>query len=493
MNRTAHFLTAGSLVFGTVFFVFSCRSAAQSPDATTVPPAITSGPEAAIASAERVSGAFREAANRVLPATLKVIAHLRTEDERKAAQADGMSILAAQGEGRFPGDNTGTGFIVDSRGVILTNRHILKGKEFYVELADGRRFKVLRHCFDEETDLAALWIKPPERLPSARLGDSDAVEVGDWVLAIGNPYELDQTVSVGIISATGRSVRTVSRGDFLQTDASINPGNSGGPLVNIRGEVVGVNTLVASFQDAESRTGQGIGFAISSNNALWVLRQLVEKGRVDRAWLGVVPRPVSAAIAERLGATPRVGLFVEQVVEQSPAQKAGIRADDILLAFDDQPLNTVAEFQRLEERAALDGDHSVRLIRRGQEMIVKTAVVPLPESYTKRAREAAAGQVKGFRDRFLGLILIEPNDEQIRRLPFKGRKGILVADTYPDSRAEKAGFKRGMLIVEIDGIPVPNKDAFLRQQDEGKLMSGIAFEILDPKGASQKITVKAVP
>ncbi len=447
---------------------------------------------AAVATVEHVSTAFREAARKVIPATLKVISHIRTEEEREALRVE-PSLIPSSQDGRLPGDGVGTGFIVDARGIILTNRHVLgQGREIEVELADGRRFKVLRIRTDEETDLAALWIKPTERLPSVRFGDSDRLDIGDWVLAIGNPFDLDLTLSAGIISARGRAVRSVQRGDFLQTDASINPGNSGGPLVNIRGEVIGINTLIMS----QSGVGQGIGFALPSNTIRWVLRQLVEKGRVDRAWFGVIVRPVSDATAKRLGATPREGVLVDYVMQGSPALEAGVRKDDILLAFDGRPLSAIVDFQRVEEQAELEKPHRISLMRGGKKTTLRCSLVPLPEALKKRRQGSpgvfgsGGGIARGYQDKAIGLLLLEMGAEISDRFGFGGTTGMTVVDVTPGGRAEKTGFKKGMCIVGVDGETTPNRAAFVAVRNKGSLSDGIRFDVLVPGGGKSTITVK---
>ena len=202
--------------------------------------------------------------------------------------------------------------IINPDGLILTNNHVVsQADSVVVELADGREFTAKEIRTDPATDLAILRISSGEKLPAARLGDSDALQIGDWVLAIGNPFELEASVSAGIISAKERSLGSAERASFLQTDAAINPGNSGGPLVNLRGEVVGINTAIAS----SSGGYQGIGFAIPVNLTKWVIGQLVDKGTVSRAWLGIGIGPVTQETAEKLGIDPRTaGVLVNKSV-----------------------------------------------------------------------------------------------------------------------------------------------------------------------------------
>ena len=232
-----------------------------------------------------------------------------------------------------PGHGTvgaGSGVIVDPSGVILTNNHVVAGGgQIMVRLHDGREFKAFDIKTDPKTDLALMRIKGAGRCPAAKLGDSKQVEVGDWVLALGEPFGLEGTVTAGIVSAKGRGSGINDREDFIQTDAAINPGNSGGPLVNLDGEVIGINTAISS----SSGGYQGVGFAIPINLAKWVGEELVKYGTVHRAYLGVMIQPVSQSLAEQFNVKVNQGVLVTQVQAQSPAAKAGVKAGDIILDF----------------------------------------------------------------------------------------------------------------------------------------------------------------
>ena len=211
---------------------------------------------------------------------------------------------------------SGTGFIVGRNGLLLTNNHVVEGADqVTVELSDGREFKAATIETDPESDLAVVKLADAKDLPTAKLGNSDKLEIGDWVIAIGNPFELETTVSAGIISGKGRELGSIRRAQFLQTDAAINPGNSGGPLINLEGEVVGINTAIAS----NSGGYQGIGFAIPANLARWVTDQLIAKGKVERAYIGVQMGPLDARMASKLGVKDRAGVLVNDVVPGSPA------------------------------------------------------------------------------------------------------------------------------------------------------------------------------
>ena len=236
----------------------------------------------------------------------------------------------------------GSGVIVDPSGVILTNNHVVAGGgKVMVRLHDGREFKAVDIKTDPKTDLAVLRIKGAGPLPAARLGDSSKVEVGDWVLALGEPFGLEGTVTAGIISAKGRGLGITDREDFIQTDAAINPGNSGGPLVNLDGEVIGINTAISTSTGGY----QGVGFAIPIDLAKWVGGQLVQYGKVHRAYLGVIIQPVTQPLAEQFKVKVHQGVLVTEVQPDTPAAKAGLKAGDIILEFAGKPVSSPRELQ----------------------------------------------------------------------------------------------------------------------------------------------------
>src|SRR5262245_37339971 len=243
---------------------------------------------------------------------------------------------------REEGRSTGSGVIVDAQGYILTNNHVVENAgEVEVRLSDDRKFKATIVGRDPKTDLAVLKVDTAgTALPVAELGDSDKLRVGQWAIAIGNPFGLDRTVTAGIISATGRThVGVATYEAFIQTDASINPGNSGGPLLNLEGRVVGINTAIVS-------SGQGIGFSIPINMAREIMTQLMAKGRVVRGWLGIVIQELTPELAEGFGVKPDSGALVADVMKDSPAEAAGIKGGDIIVEFDGTPIKDVTDLQR---------------------------------------------------------------------------------------------------------------------------------------------------
>ncbi len=276
----------------------------------------------------------------------------------------------------------GSGVIIDSDGYILTNNHVVESAdEVAVRLPDGREFKVTEIKTDPLSDLAVLKIEDAGMMRAARLGDSDKLEIGDWVIAIGTPFELEATVSAGIISAKGRGIDKIRRGRLLQTDAAINPGNSGGPLVNLDGEVVGISTAIATSNGGY----QGISFAIPINRAKWIARELQEHGRVRRAYLGIHIGELTPETAMRLGRPPRSGVFVQRVTPDGPAERAGIRADDVIVEFAGEAVLRPRDLQDAVEQKPIESKQEVKIVREGKFTTLTVTLEPLPDQLLRPA------------------------------------------------------------------------------------------------------------
>jgi len=280
-------------------------------------------------------------------------------------------------------NSVGSGVIIDASGIVLTNSHVVDGDgQFVVRLQDGREFDATGVTRDPMSDLAVVRFDAPEGLQPARLGDSDRLEIGDWVIAIGSPFELEATVSAGIISGKGRSIRQIQRGRLIQTDAAINPGNSGGPLVNLDGEIVGINTAIAS----SSGGYQGIGFAIPSNRAQWITEELIEHGRVRRAYLGIRIGDVDAEVAREMKIPVRSGVVVIDVMDDSPAEKAGIEAGDVLLEIAGQRVRSSRALQDAVEQKPIDSTQPVTVLREGMQVKLRVELTALPEGVDRPSR-----------------------------------------------------------------------------------------------------------
>jgi serine protease Do/serine protease DegQ len=283
--------------------------------------------------------------------------------------------------GEFKQPSLGSGFIIDKKGDVLTNFHVVKGAdEITVRLSSKKEYRGKVVGTDSKTDLAVVRFQPDSELTVATLGNSDALKVGEWAIAIGNPFGLDQTVTVGVISATGRSdVGITAYENFIQTDASINPGNSGGPLLNLRGEVVGINTAIVA-------AGQGIGFAIPVNMVKRVVGQLVERGKVVRGWLGVAVQPLTAELAQSLGARGTAGAVVASVYPGSPAADAGLRQGDLILTFGRTPVEDYHHLQRLVADSEVGKSIAVGLLRKKTPLDVTVRIAEMPGEDARKAR-----------------------------------------------------------------------------------------------------------
>jgi serine protease Do len=337
----------------------------------------------------------------------------------------------------------GSGFIIDKDGYIITNNHVVQGaEEIKVKLADGREFKAKVVGRDPKTDLALIKISSLFKdLPSLSLGDSDKMRVGDWVIAIGNPFGLEETVTQGIISATGRVIGSGPYDNFLQTDAPINPGNSGGPLVNLKGEVIGINTAIIS-------SGQGIGFAVPSNIAKSVIPQIRKTGKVVRGWVGVSIQSVTPEIAQAFGLKEARGALVGEVVAGGPADKAGIKRGDIIKSFDGKEIKKVSDLPFLVAETPVGKTVEVKAIRNGKEMTFTVKIEEMEEGKAAPAAPAASED--------LGLTVENITPQLMRELRIRDRTGVVVVNVESGSPVDDAGMQPGDVIKEVNRVPVSN-------------------------------------
>jgi serine protease Do len=341
----------------------------------------------------------------------------------------------------------GTGFIIDKNGLIITNNHVVeRADEIKVSLTDRREFKATVIGRDPKTDLALIKISSPfEKLPVLLLGNSDNIRVGDWVLAIGNPFGLEHTVTKGIISATGRVIGSGAYDNFLQTDAPINPGNSGGPLINLRGEVIGINTAIVPG-------GQGLGFAIPSNMAKAITAQLADKGVVTRGWLGVSIQKVTPELAASFGRRDSLGALVTDVVPQSPAERVGIKSGDIIVDFAGQKIREAGDLSRYVAETPIDRDVAIKLFRAGQEVNLNVRLEEFSEEKISRHSHAAPDN--------LGMELATLDRNWRRKLGIRDLAGVLVVTVTARSPAAAAGIESGDIIKEVNRRPIKTPDEF---------------------------------
>ena len=329
----------------------------------------------------------------------------------------------------------GSGFIINKDGYIITNSHVVKDADsIQVKLSNEAVYDAKIVGVDQKTDIAVIRINAKEPLPTAVLGDSDKLQVGQWAIAIGNPFGLDRTVTVGVVSATGRSNMGIETYEnFIQTDASINPGNSGGPLLNVYGEVIGINTAIVA-------AGQGIGFAIPVNMAKKVVDQLVKKGSVTRAWLGVAIQPVTEDIAASFGLKKARGALISDVMAGSPAEKAGLRQGDILVTFDGKEVRDARQLQMAVGEAPVGKQVIVEYYRDGR---MAKATVVLASGDTAAA---AKPRPTTSQETWLGLAVEELPPSRAG----KGQAGVLVTGVDPDGPAAESGIQRGDVILSVN-------------------------------------------
>jgi len=342
--------------------------------------------------------------------------------------------------GRMPKEqkrrSLGSGFIVSPDGYILTNNHVVeKADEVTVTLLDKEEFKAKVVGTDPKIDIALIKIDAKKKLAYVALGDSDKLDVGEWVVAIGNPFGLGHTVTAGIVSAKGRIIGSGPYDDFIQTDASINPGNSGGPLFNLKGEVVGINSAII-------QGGQGIGFATPIQLAKSVLEQLKDKGKVTRGWLGVYIQRLTPEAAENLGLSGRRGALVSDVTSGGPAEKVGIRSGDVIVAFNGKEIKDEHDLPQAVASTKPGKTVDVRLLREGKEMTIKVTITEM---------EGEPGKPAGGHElsKNLGLTVQDITPELAQRFEIENTKGVVVTEVADGSPAEDAGFNGGDILRAI--------------------------------------------
>jgi serine protease Do len=333
----------------------------------------------------------------------------------------------------------GSGFIIDRDGSILTNNHVVENaQKITVKLSDGRDFEAKVIGRDPKTDIAIIKIDAKGDLPIAPLGDSDRLEVGEWVMAIGNPFGLDSTVTSGIVSAKGRHIGAGPYDNFIQTDASINPGNSGGPLINLRGEVVGINTAIFS----QSGGNIGIGFATPINSAKEIVPELKSKGKITRGWLGVSIQSVTPDLANTLGLEKSRGALVAEVLKDGPAERAGIKVGDVIVDFDGTEIKDSNELPTIVARTRPDKQVRVKLLRDRKELSIPVTINELKETEVVAAAKGEKGE--------LGLTVQKMTPELAESLNLDKAQGVVITSVEPGSPADEAGLRQGDVIVEVD-------------------------------------------
>jgi len=462
---------------------------------------------AAVASAQDLSSAFRSASETVMPAVVTI----RTESAAPSMDGEGMGNLPNGIPDemkpylkRFFGENMpemkpmprgmmphsqpsvgmGSGVIIDSTGLILTNNHVAGGGgKVVVQLHDGREFEAVEVKTDPQSDIAVVRIEGAGALPAAKMGDSDKLEIGDWVLAVGAPFGLQETVTAGIISAKSRGIGITERADFLQTDAAINPGNSGGPLVNLLGEVIGINTAISTSGGGND----GVGFAVPVNQARWVSDQLIKDGIVQRAYLGVNIQRLTSDLSKQLGLKTLEGALVSDVRSGSPAEKAGLKSGDVIVEFNGNKVDDPHRLQNLVERAPMSGEQSVVVLRGEEKVTVPVSLAPLPADAEKANTETAPAKPE-TKVEALGMEVSDLTADVAQQLGFKDQQGVVITSVTPGSSADRSGLESGMLIARVGDKNVQNAEEF-KAAVEGAHDDGLLMLVRTPQG-SRFVVVK---
>ncbi|HEY7426468.1 MAG TPA: Do family serine endopeptidase [Gemmataceae bacterium] len=385
----------------------------------------------------------------------------------------------------------GSGFVIDPQGVIVTNHHVVAGAdEVRIELRDGRKFVSKDIKSDPKTDLAIVRIETKEPLPYLTFGDSSAMEIGDRVLAVGAPFGLTGSVTSGIVSAKGRNIHLNMYEDFLQTDAAINPGNSGGPLVNLNGEVIGVNSAI------KSRSGgfQGVGLAIASNMAKNVTQQLLKDGAVHRGYLGVQIKDLNKDVAARLGVDGQKGVLVAKVFDGSPAAKAGLKDGDIITALAGKPVENGHDLQTVVAGLPLNQPVSLTVVRDGERKELNVTVAEQPSEFGmagEPARQGPKAEKQADELDKLGVEAADLTPEMAKQFGYKeGTKGVVVTQVQPDSPAADAGLHRGMLLVKVDKKRVKDMNAVRVAVSQAALNKGMLLQVQSSEGGTDYVLIK---
>lgn len=464
--------------------------------------------------ARSLSKAFREAAQKVLPAVV-LIRNVPIAREQATSQEEGPDISAddnpfgdmlppefrhffkdmprmprgfPRGSPHGEMGGIGSGVIIDPSGVILTNNHVIDGGgKVMIRLHDGREFEGTDIKTDPKTDLAIVRIKGAGALPAAKLANSDDAQVGDWVLAIGGPFGQEGTVTAGIVSAKGRDLNIAPRENFIQTDAAINSGNSGGPLVDLDGNVVGINTAISS----RGGGNLGIGFAVPSKLAKWVSRQLIAQGTVKRAYLGVAIQRISHDLGKQFGVKARHGVVVADVQPNTPAAAAGVKAGDVIIAFSGKAVSSPQELQLVVEQSPIGGSQPLTVLRDGKRMTLNVTAREQPADYgLARGELMAPGKEGTVRDQKMGIEVANLTADVAEKLGVKSGEGVVITNIRKGGPAEMAGLQSGMVIVQVNRKPVKTVDEFRAAMAKESLAKGVLLLVRSGQG-TQYVVIQA--
>ena len=445
-NRKTFFMIL--MAFLVAFFIVSLVEVLRSSILPSGAPEIP----AASAIEGTAPGSFSDLAERIKPAVVN-ISTTKTFKGKSQGNHFGRSpfneYFGDDFFNRFFGDmpqrdfkqrSLGSGFIISNDGYILTNNHVVENTDkILVKISDGKEYEAKIIGADAKTDIALIKIKPDNGLPTVALGDSDAVRVGEWVLAIGNPFGLDQTVTAGIISAKGRVIGAGAYDNFIQTDASINPGNSGGPLFNMQGKVIGINTAIVA-------QGQGIGFAIPVNMAKSILEDLKTKGKVTRGWLGISIQDISDDIAKSMNYKSKNGVLVSDVFKGDPADKAGIKVGDIITEINGKSIKDSHDLLLTTASLHVGEKATIKALRDGKEISFQVVVT----ERTDKSEIALTKKSSGY----FGINAQEITKELAKQLGLPNDTGVIVADVEEGSPADDVGIQPHDIILQVNKVKI---------------------------------------
>jgi len=400
---------------------------------------------------------FSDLTDRVKPAVVNISTSKTYKGGAGFGQPFGGSPFGDEFFDRFFGDmprrefkqrSLGSGFIISTDGYIFTNNHVVeKADKILVKISDGKEYEAKVIGTDANTDIALIKIKPDSSLPVAEIGDSERVRVGEWVIAIGNPFGLDATVTAGIVSAKGRVIGAGPYDNFIQTDASINPGNSGGPLYNMEGKVIGINTAIVA-------QGQGIGFAIPINMAKSILADLKTKGKVTRGWLGISVQDISEDIAKNLNHKNKSGALVSDVFKGDPADKAGIKTGDIITEINGKTIKDTHSLLLTIASLHVGQKLTIKALRDGKEMIFNVTIAERKDTVAMAAEKSGKG--------YFGIAAQEITAEMARQLGIS-REGVIVTEVQGGSPADEVGIQPQDIIVQVNRVKIISMKDFNRE------------------------------
>jgi serine protease Do len=480
------------LSLGLAFFISSINSNLHSQETPTPPP-----PERAaqgISQARGLSVAFQAVASKITPSVVNISTFKKSKNNGSRQQLEdslpdpfkeffGDDLFDRFGNGNeAPQQALGTGVVIDTQGHIVTNNHVVgEADEVIVKLSGNKEpIKAKIIGSDPRSDLAVIKIPPSNSLIPAKLGDSDKLTIGEWVVAAGNPFGLDNTITAGIVSAKGRSLmQSGLYEDFIQTDAAINPGNSGGPLVNLDGEVVGINTAIFS------RSGgyMGIGFAIPSNMTKMVMDSLISKGKVIRGWLGVVIQDLTPDLSKSFSFEGTTGALVAEVQKDTPAFKGGIKQGDIITKLNDTDIKDVNSLRNLVATLKPGSKVNLEIYRDSAKQTIQVEIGELPNSANEEKRDSATEEK-------IGITTETITPDIARRLGSNKLKGVLVVNVDPGSIAAKAGILPRDIIVSVKGTEVEDTEQLRAQLSDEALKSGVRL-VVETKGMERFIFLKS--